>query len=49
MAREDVPGKQPEWVKLNGNDHYFHALGYALLANQIKYVAGLGLKMKTEQ
>lgn len=44
MAREDVPGKQPEWVKLNGNDHYFHAFGYALLAKQIKYVVGLGLK-----
>lgn len=44
MVREDIPGKQPEWVKLNGNDHYFHALGYALLAKQIRYVASLGVK-----
>lgn len=46
MVREDAPGKQPEWRKLNGNDHYFHALGYALLAKQIKYVADLGLKVE---
>lgn len=40
MVREDTqPGRQPEWRKLNGNDHYFHALGYAMVAKQIKYVA----------
>lgn len=44
MVREDVPGKQPDWKKLNGNDHFFHALGYALLAQRIRYVAGLGIK-----
>lgn len=40
MVREEKEGeKQPEWRKLNGNDHFFHALGYALLAKHILYVA----------
>ena len=40
MVREESEGeKQPEWRKLNGNDHFFHALGYALLAKKIDYVA----------
>lgn len=40
MVREEGEGdKLPEWRKLNGNDHYFHALGYALLAKRIHYVA----------
>lgn len=40
MVREESEGdKQPEWRKLNGNDHFFHALGYALLAKRIHYVA----------
>lgn len=42
MVREDEPGKQPDWKKLNGNDHFFHALGYALLSKHISYVASLG-------
>lgn len=47
MVREDEPGKQPEWKKLNGNDHFFHSLGYALLAKQIKYVMGLNQKLES--
>lgn len=40
MVREESDGeKQPEWRKLNGNDHFFHALGYAFLAKKINYVA----------
>lgn len=40
MVREENTGdKQPEWRKLNGNDHFFHALGYAMLAKHILYVA----------
>jgi hypothetical protein len=40
MVREENEGeKQPEWRKLNGNDHFFHALGYAMLAKHINYIA----------
>lgn len=40
MVREEKEGeKQPEWRKLNGNDHFFHALSYAILAKHILYVA----------
>lgn len=28
MVREENDEKIPVWVKLNGNDHFFHALGY---------------------
>ena len=47
MVREENEGdKQPEWRKLNGNDHYFHALGYALLAKRIHYVANWNPNME---
>lgn len=50
MVREDTePGKQPEWRKLNGNDHFFHALGYAMVAQQIHYVAGLSCNYEKRQ
>ena len=40
MVRDEGEGdKQPEWRKLNGNDHFFHALSYAILAKRIHYVA----------
>ena len=40
MVREEKEGeKQPEWRKLNGNDHFFHAFAYALLGKEIDYVA----------
>lgn len=40
MVRDEGEAdKQPEWRKLNGNDHFFHALGYALVAKRIYYVA----------
>lgn len=40
MVREEKEGeKQPEWRKLNGNDHFFHALSYAMLAKHIHYIA----------
>ena len=41
MTREDEPGKPPTWVKLNGNDHFFHASAYAMVAEKIYYVEGL--------
>lgn len=33
MVREEGSGEEePVWVKLNGNDHYFHSLGYLVAA-----------------
>lgn len=48
MVREESEGdKQPEWRKLNGNDHFFHAMGYAMLAKSIEVVANLGVVQET--
>lgn len=30
MVRDENPEKPANWVKLTGNDHYFHALGFLL-------------------
>lgn len=35
MVREETPEKEPKWVKLNGNDHYFHSMGLALVARRV--------------
>lgn len=35
MVREESPEKEPQWVKLNGTDHFFHSMGYALLARRV--------------
>lgn len=35
MVREESPEKEPTWVKLNGDDHFFHSMGYALLARRV--------------
>lgn len=36
MVRDEtVIEKEPEWKKLNGNDHFFFAAGYALLARRV--------------
>mgnify|MGYP000037032428 FL=1 len=32
MVRSETPEKQAEWVKLHGNDHYFHSSAFMLLA-----------------
>lgn len=32
MVREETPEKQANWVKLQGIDHYFHAIGFMLQA-----------------
>jgi hypothetical protein len=32
MVRNEEPEKEAEWKKLNGNDHYFHAIGFMLSA-----------------
>lgn len=38
MVREEVPEKPGNWVKLTGNDHFFHALGYLLFAMRMDAV-----------
>lgn len=36
MYRDDgVDGKEPRWIKMTGNDHYFHAIGYSFVARKI--------------
>lgn len=35
MVREESPEKEPTWVKLNGNDHFFHSMAFALLARRV--------------
>ena len=47
MFRDDSsPEKQPVWVKIRGNDHFFHALSYSFAAYDIltseNYFNGLG-------
>lgn len=43
MYRDDgVDGKEPRWVKMTGNDHFFHSLGYAFVARKIWNVMNLG-------
>jgi hypothetical protein len=35
MVRDESPEKEPEWKKLNGNDHFFFSMAYALLAKRV--------------
>lgn len=35
MIREEDPEKPARWVKLNGNDHYFHALAFLKAATRL--------------
>jgi hypothetical protein len=38
MVRDENPEKpeaEPEWKKLNGNDHFFHSMGLSLLARRV--------------
>lgn len=36
MVRDENPEKEASWVKLTGNDHYFHALTFLLAAVKLK-------------
>ena len=38
MVRDEIEEGQAVWKKLNGNDHFFHALGYCLAAFYYKGV-----------
>lgn len=43
MVRDEKPEEPANWVKLNGNDHYFHSLGFLLSAVRIRMVLdGMG-------
>lgn len=35
MVRDEKPDAEPEWKKLNGNDHFFHAMALSLLARRV--------------
>ncbi len=35
MVREEKPGEPARWKKLTGNDHYFHATGFMVVAPQL--------------
>lgn len=35
MVRDESPEKPAAWIKLNGQDHYFHSLGFAFTAVKI--------------
>lgn len=35
MVRDEAPEVEAVWKKLNGNDHFFHAMGYCLLARRV--------------
>lgn len=42
MYRDDgVDGKEPRWIKMTGNDHFFHSLGYSFVARKIWGVMNL--------
>lgn len=44
MVRKEEPEKPAEWVKLDENDHFFHALGFMLSSMKLKRVR----QLKTE-
>lgn len=35
MVRDESPDQKVKWVKLNNNDHFFHAIGYLLVSPKI--------------
>jgi hypothetical protein len=35
MVRDEKPEAETEWKKLNGNDHFFHAMAMSLLARRV--------------
>jgi hypothetical protein len=44
MVRDEKPEEPAKWVKLTGVDHYFHALGYMLVAPRVKELERLKAK-----
>lgn len=45
MVREEEPEKPAVWKKLNGNDHFFHALGFLILATRLPDVIAVASKI----
>lgn len=42
MYRDDgVDGKEPRWIKMTGNDHFFHSISYSFVARKIWGVMNL--------
>lgn len=35
MVRDEKPEAEPEWKKLNGNDHFFHSMALSRLARRV--------------
>ena len=46
MVRDETPEKPASWVKLNGNDHYFHASAFMAIGPKLAEM--IGLKSKTD-
>lgn len=40
MVREETPEKQPTWIKLSGQDHYFHSTAFMFAAANIRELVG---------
>lgn len=36
MVRDESPEKEARWIKLTGNDHYFHAMAFLLYAPKLR-------------
>lgn len=36
MVREQKPGEPAEWIKLHGNDHFFHSASFMLIAPHVR-------------
>jgi hypothetical protein len=35
MVRDEKPEAEPEWKKLNNNDHFFHSMALSRLARRV--------------
>lgn len=35
MVRDESPDQKVKWIKLKGNDHFFHAMGYLLVSTKV--------------
>lgn len=44
MVREETPEKEAKWIKLNGNDHFFHSTAFMLIAPAVRELIGLHSK-----
>ena len=47
MYRDEPADSPPRYMKMNGNDHFYHSLGYALTAIYVNYVSHLSDEQET--